>query len=79
MKIKQLKELAKEHDREFEQRHVIVFNFIEAEDKSALESEEAVFDEHVDWVSESIKQLEQLEDLVGTTEPAMPHAWQGWW
>ena len=29
-KIKRMNELAKEHDREFEQRQVEVFNFIEA-------------------------------------------------
>ena len=54
--------------REFEERHVEVLNFIAAEDTTALESEEAVFDEHVDRVTEFIEQLEQLEDLVGTTE-----------
>ena len=32
-KIKCLKEMAKEHDREFEQCHVGVLNFIEAEAK----------------------------------------------
>ena len=31
-KIKRLKELAKEHDRDFEERHVEVLNFIKAED-----------------------------------------------
>ena len=41
-KIRRLKELAKEHDREFEERHVEVLNFIEAEDTAALESEKAV-------------------------------------
>ena len=46
-KIKRQKELAKDHDRDFEQRHVEVLNFNEAEDKAALESSEAVFDEHV--------------------------------
>ena len=73
-KIRHLKELAKEHDCEFEEHHVEVLNFITAEDTAALESEEAVFDEHVDHVTEIIKPLEQLEDLVGTTEPVMPHA-----
>ena len=69
-----MKELAKEHDREFEAHHVEVLNFIEAEDTAALESEEAVFDEHVDRVAELIEWLVQLEDHVGTTEPVMPHA-----
>ena len=73
-KITHLKELAKEHDREFEQCHVEVLNFIAAEDRAALESEEAIFNEHMDRITEIIEWLEQLEDLVGTTEPVMPHA-----
>ena len=36
-KIEQLKELSKEHDRDFEERHVEVLNLIEAEDKAALD------------------------------------------
>ena len=51
-KIRHLKELAKEYDRKFEERHAEVLNFIEAEDTAALESEEAVFDEHVDRITE---------------------------
>ena len=73
-KIKCLKELAKEHDRDVEHRCLEVLNFIEAEDKVSLDLEEAVFDEHVNHVSDIIKQLEQLEDLVATTEPVMPRA-----
>ena len=73
-KIIRLKELVKEYDREFEERHIEVLNFIVAEDTAALESEEAVFNDHVDFVTEFIERLEQLEDLVGTTEPVMPHA-----
>ena len=69
-KIKRLKELTKEHDHDFEQCQVEILNFIEAEDKAALDSEEAVFDEHVNCVS---KIIEQLEDLVATTEPPRPH------
>ena len=71
-KIRCLKELAKEYDCEFEECHVEVLNFIEAED--SLESKEAVFDEHMDRVMEFIEQLEHLEDLIRTTEPVMPHA-----
>ena len=56
-KIKRLKELAKEHDHEFKQRHIEVLNFIKAEDKAALDSVEAVLDEHVNRVSEIIKRL----------------------
>ena len=50
-----MKELAKEHAREFEQCHIEVLNFIEVEDKTALNPEEAIFDEHVDCVSEIIE------------------------
>ena len=56
-KIRRLKELAKEHNREFEERHVKVLNFIAAEDTAALETEEAVFDEHVDRVTEVFEGL----------------------
>ena len=73
-KIQCLKELAKEHDREFEERHVQVLNFIAAEDTAALETEESIFNEHVDHVTKLIERLEQLEDKVGTTMPVMPHA-----
>ena len=66
--------MAKEHDSDFEQLHVEVLNFIEAEDKTALDSGEAIFDEHVDRVSGIIERLEQLDDLIVTTEPVMPHA-----
>ena len=55
--IRRLKELAKEYDRQFEEHHVEVLNFITAEDTAALESEEAVFDEHMDRVTEFIEQL----------------------
>ena len=73
-KIKRLKELAKEHDHEFEQHHIEVLNFIQADDTPALDSEEIVFDEHVNRVLEIIAQLEQLEDLVMTTKPLRHHA-----
>ena len=67
-KIRPLKELAKEHDREFEERHVDVFSFIMAGDSAALKTEETVFDECVDRVTDFIERLKQLEDKVGTTE-----------
>ena len=73
-KIRRLKEQVKENDREFEQRHLDVLNLIEAEDQTALDSEEAVFDKHVNCVSEIIERLEQLEDKVTTSEPMMPRA-----
>ena len=64
-KIRRIKELAEQFDCEFEGHHVEVVDFIVAEDTAALESEEAVFDEHVDRVTEFIECLEQVEDLVG--------------
>ena len=73
-KIKCLNEQAKEHNHDFEQRHVDVLNFIKTEDQAALDSEEAVFNEHVNCISDIIKRLEQLEDLIASTEPAIPHA-----
>ena len=73
-KIRRLKELAKEHDRDFEECHVEVLNFIAAEDTAGLETEETVFDEHVDHVTKIIERLEQLEDPVGTTKTVVPHA-----
>ena len=73
-KIRCLKKLAKEYDCEFEERHAEVVNFIAAKDTAALETEEAVFNQHVDRVTEFIERIQQLEDLVGTTESVMLHA-----
>ena len=67
-KIKHLKDQVKEHDQEFERRHMEVLDFIEEEDQVALNSEEKVFDEHVNRVADIIERLEKLEHLV-TTEP----------
>ena len=73
-KVKRFIEQAKKHDHDFEQRHVDVLNFIKAGDQAALDLKEAIFDKHMNRVSDIIKRLEQLEDLIVTTEPAMPHA-----
>ena len=51
-----------------------VLDFIEEEDQTALDSEEKVFDEHVNRVSDIMERLEKLEELVVTTEPVRPHA-----
>ena len=64
-KIKRLKDQVKEHDQEFEKRLMEVLDFIE-EDQAVLDSEEKVFDEHVNGVSDIIERLEKLEDLVAT-------------
>ena len=59
-KIKCLKDQVKEHDQEFEKRHIEVLDFIEEEDQAALDSEEKVFVEHVNRVSDIIERLEDL-------------------
>ena len=73
-KIKRLIELTKDHDREFEQRHVEVLDFYKEEDIDAISSEETIFEEHVDRVTDLIERLGQLEDRVKTTQPVMPQA-----
>ena len=73
-KIKRLKDQVKEHDQEFERRHMEVLDFIEEEDQTALDAEEKVFDEHVNRVSDIMERLEKLEEPVATTEPMRPHA-----
>jgi len=60
-KVKRLKEQVKEIDRDFEQRHLEVLNFIESEDQTTLDSEEKIFDEHVNRVSDLVERLEELE------------------
>ena len=59
-KVKRLKEQVKEIDWDFEQRHLEVLNFIESEDRTTLDSEEKIFDEHVNCVSDLIEWLEEL-------------------
>ena len=56
-KLRWLKELAMEHDLEFEEHHEEVPSFIEEEDSATLETEETVFDEHVDRVTDFIQWL----------------------
>ena len=51
-KSRRLKDQVKEHYQEFEKRHIEVLDFIEEEDQAALDSEEKVFDEHVNRVSD---------------------------
>ena len=68
-KVKRLKEQVKETDREYEERHVQVLDFIKEEDKETLDSEEAIFEKHVDRVSDILERLEQLEEPAITTEP----------
>ena len=54
-KVKRLKEQVKETDREYEERHVQVLDFIKEEDKETLDSEEAIFEKHVDRVSDILE------------------------
>ena len=68
-----LKDQVKEHDNEFEKRHMEVLDFIEEEDRTTLDAEEKVFDEHVNRVSDIMERLEKLEDLGAATEPVRPH------
>ena len=72
-RIAHLKDQVKEHDQEFEKRHMEVLDFIEEEDQTTLDAEEKVFDEHVNRVSDIMERLEKLEDLGVTTEPLRPH------
>ena len=60
-KIKRLLEQVKEDDKEFEQRHLEVLDFIDEEDQDSLEAEESVCDEHGNRVMELLERLEQLE------------------
>ena len=68
-----LKDQVKEHDQEFEKRHMEVLEFIEEEDQTTLDAEEKVFDEHVNRVSDIMERPEKLEDLGAATEPVRPH------
>ena len=60
-KIKRLLEQVKEDDKEFEQRHLEVLDFIDEEDQDSLEAEESVCDEHGNRIMELLERLEQLE------------------
>ena len=60
-----MKELDKQFDQEFEERHVEVLNFIAAEETAVLESEQAGFNKHVDRVTNFIKRLGQLRTWYG--------------
>ena len=59
--VERLLEQLKDNDSSFEQRHLEVLNFIQAEDQETLSQEEAVFDEHVNRVSELVERVEQLD------------------
>ena len=72
-RIVRLKDQVKEHDQEFEKRHMEVLDFIEEEDQTTLDAEEKVFNEHVNRVSDIMERLEKLEDFGATTEPLRPH------
>ena len=60
-KIKRLMEQVREDDKEFEERHLEVFNFIDERDQDSLEAEESVSDEHGNRVMELLERLEQLK------------------
>ena len=67
-KVKRLKEQVKEIDRNFEDRHLEVLNFIEEADRSTLEAEERIFDEHVNCASDLIARLEELEEALSQVD-----------
>ena len=60
-KVEHLLDQLKENDSSFEQRHLEVLNFVDADDQDTLTQEEAVFDEHVTRVAELIGRIEQLD------------------
>ena len=65
-----MREQVKNIDGDCEQQHLEVLNFIESEDRINLDSEEKIFDEHVNRVSDLI---ERLEEIAVTESPvAMP-------
>ena len=54
-------EQVREDDKEFEERHLEVLNFIDEGDQYSLEAGESVSDEHGNRVMELLERLEQLE------------------
>ena len=75
-KAKRLDEQLREIDRDFEQRHCEVLDFIKEDDKTTLDIEETMFDEHVNRVADFIDRLEILkggkESAVAPTVSAEP-------
>ena len=59
-KIKRFFEQVKDSDKEFEERHIEVLNYINKEDQGALNEKEEVYDAHGSRVMEIIERLEQL-------------------
>ena len=72
-KIKCLLEQVREGDKEFEQRHLEVLDFIKEEDQEALDAEETISDEHGNHVMEIVERLEQLE-AIEESEPLLTAA-----
>ena len=60
-KIKRLLDQVKEDDKEFEQWHLEVLDFMDEEDQDSLEAEESICDEHGNRIMELLERLEQLE------------------
>ena len=48
-----MKELAKEHNCDFEQHHEDILNFVGAKNTAALNSQETAFNEHMNRVPEN--------------------------
>ena len=56
-------EQVKEGDKEFEQCHLEVLNFVKREDQDTLDTEEEAYDAHSSLVMEIRERLEQLEKV----------------
>ena len=68
-RIKRLLEQVKEDDKEFEERHLEVLNFVKEEDREMLEAEEKAYDTHGNRVMELRERLEELEEEEKTESP----------
>ena len=74
-KLKRLLDQVKDDDREFEERHLEVLNYIKEDDQDALDAEEEIYDAHGSRVMEIIDRLEQLEVVEeSVTLPSVPSA-----
>ena len=60
-KIKCLLKQVKDNDKEFEERHLEILNYIKEEDQDALDAEEKVYNAHGSRVMEIVERSEQLE------------------
>ena len=65
----------KDDDKEFEERHLEVLNYIKEDNQEALDAKEVVYDAHDIRVMEIIERLEQLEVVEESVSlPTLPAA-----